>query len=65
MSVKGGVFDIQLMHAAWLCLCSHTELLCVPFGEGGHNLRPAGCIPHLKVNNTQCTQKCTVISNRF
>ena len=42
MSVKGGVFDIQLMHAAWLCLCSHTELLCVPFGEGSHTLRPAG-----------------------
>ena len=42
MSVKGGVVDIQLMHVARLCLCSHTKLACVPFGEGGHNLRPAG-----------------------
>ena len=42
MSVKGGVVDIQLMHVARLCLCSHTKLACVPFGEGSHTLRPAG-----------------------
>ena len=46
MSVMGGVFDIQLMHAAWFCLCSHTKLVCVPFREGSHTLRPSGlCCP--------------------
>lgn len=42
MSVKGGVVDIQLMHVARLCLCSHTKLAWVPFGDGSHTLRPAG-----------------------
>ena len=65
MSVKGGVVDIQLMHVARLCLCSHTKLAWVPFGEGSHTLDLLGCIPHLKVNTTQFTQKITVISNGF
>ena len=26
MSVMGGVFDTQLMHAAWLCLCSQMAM---------------------------------------
>ena len=30
------------MNAACLCLCSQTKLVCVPFGEGGRTLRPAG-----------------------
>ena len=42
MSVTGGVVDIQLMHVARLCLCSHTKLAWVPFGDGSHTLRPAG-----------------------
>ena len=40
--MKGGVVDIQLMHVARLCLCSHTKLAWVPFGDGSHTLRPAG-----------------------
>ena len=42
MSVMGGVFDTQLMHAAWLCLCSQTKLVCVPFGKLDHSLRLSG-----------------------
>jgi hypothetical protein len=42
MSVMGGVFYTQLMHAIWLYLCSQTKLVCVPFGKVSHILRLAG-----------------------
>ena len=63
MSVTGGIFDIQLVHAACLCLCSQTKL--VVCGRGATLCDLLGCIHHLKVNTTQFTQKITVISNGF
>ena len=42
MSVMGGVFDTQLMHAAWLCLCFQTKLVCVPFRKRDLSLRLSG-----------------------
>jgi hypothetical protein len=38
MSVMGCVFDTQMMHAAWLYLCSQTELGYVPFGKKSKKL---------------------------
>jgi len=42
MSVMGGVFDTQLMYAAWLCLCFQTKLVCVPFRKLDLSLRLSG-----------------------
>ena len=65
MSVMGGVFDTQLMHAAWLCLCSQTKLVCVPFGKWTTLCDFLGRNAHLEVHTTWVTQKVTVVFNKF